>query len=73
MTVEQFIRLLAGTMVMISLVLYHLLSPYWLLLTAFVAANLIQSAFTGFCLPEILFKKWFFDKPAQQTRSINRN
>ncbi len=60
MTLERSIRLLAGIMVLISLALYYWFSPYWLLLTAFVGLNLIQSAFTGFCLPEIVFKKLFF-------------
>ena len=51
-------------MVLLSLVLYHLVSPYWLLLTAFVGFNLIQSAFTRFCPAEMIFKKLFFSKPA---------
>ena len=49
MTIENSIRLLAGTMVAISLVLYYTVSPWWLLLTAFVSVNLIQSSMTGFC------------------------
>lgn len=36
-------------MVLLSLALAYLHSPYWLWLTAFVGANLLQSAFTGFC------------------------
>jgi hypothetical protein len=52
MTTERRVRLLAGTMVAASLVLGYLASPAWLLLAAFVALNLIQSAFTGFCPAE---------------------
>lgn len=54
---EHLIRLLAGTLVMISISLAHWVSEWWWLLTAFVAFNLIQSAFTGFCPPEILFRR----------------
>lgn len=54
---ETFIRVLAGTMILISVALTYFISQWWLLLTCFVALNLIQSAFTGFCLPEILARK----------------
>jgi hypothetical protein len=57
MTVENAIRILAGTMVLISLALAHWVSEWWLLLGAFVGFNLIQSALTGFCPAEIIFKK----------------
>jgi hypothetical protein len=57
MTLEGAIRVLAGTMVLISVALTHWVSEWWLLLTAFVGLNLIQSAFTGFCPPEKLFRK----------------
>ena len=58
MTIEHKIRVLAGSMILISLALAHWVSPWWMLLTAFVGVNLIQSAFTGFCPPEILLRKW---------------
>jgi hypothetical protein len=58
MYTEQAIRILAGLMVLTSLGLAHFLEqPWWLLLAAFVALNLIQSAFTGFCPPEWLLRK----------------
>jgi hypothetical protein len=57
MKTESLIRILAGSMVLLSLTLAHFFGQWWLLLTAFVGVNLIQSAFTGFCPPEILFKK----------------
>ena len=60
MTLEGSIRILAGTLVLVSLVLYHFVSPYWLLLAAFVGFNLVQSSFTGFCPAETVFKKLFF-------------
>lgn len=49
MTIENAIRVLAGSMILLSLALYAFVSPWGLLLTGFVALNLIQSAFTGFC------------------------
>lgn len=54
---DSFIRILAGCMVLLSVALAHFVSPWWLLLTCFVAVNLIQSAFTGFCPPEWLARK----------------
>lgn len=49
MTVERGLRLMAGTMLLVSLLFAHYLSPYWLWFTAFVALNLFQSAFTNWC------------------------
>jgi len=57
MKMENAIRILAGTMVLLSLTLSRVHSEYWLLLTAFVGVNLVQSAFTGFCPAEIIFRK----------------
>ncbi|MFM2090230.1 MAG: hypothetical protein RLZZ127_719 [Planctomycetota bacterium] len=54
MTIDRAIRVLAGTVILTSLLLVWLVSPWFLALTAFVAVNLIQSAFTGFCPPEWL-------------------
>jgi len=48
---------MAGTMVLTSLALAHWVSPWWLLLAAFVGVNLIQSAMTGFCPAEMIFRK----------------
>jgi len=49
MTVERLLRLIAGIIVLASLLLGYLYSPYWFLFTGFVALNLIQSAFTNWC------------------------
>ncbi len=57
MKLENVIRILAGTMVLISISLAHFVSQWWLLLGVFVGCNLIQSAFTGFCPAEIIFRK----------------
>ena len=57
MRLESAVYLLAGTMVTVSTVLALTVSQWWLLLTAFVGLNLVQSAFTGFCPAEMIFKK----------------
>lgn len=49
MTVERYLRLIAGSFVLGSVVLGYFYSPYWFLFTGFVALNLIQSAFTNWC------------------------
>ena len=57
MKLENAIRVLAGSFVLLSLVLSQLVSPWWLLLAGFVGVNLIQSAFTGFCPAENILRK----------------
>lgn len=57
MSIEYAIRVLAGAMVLISVALAHWVSEWWLLLACFVGANLIQSAFTGFCPAATILKK----------------
>ncbi len=56
MNIDRAVFTLAGSMLLISLVLGWLISPYWLLLTAFVGANMFQAAFTGFCPAAIVFR-----------------
>jgi hypothetical protein len=58
MNIERSIRLIGGVFVLISLALGWAVSPFWFLFTAFVALNLIQSAFTNWC-PMMTFLKWF--------------
>lgn len=57
MKTEAFVRILAGSVVLLSLALAHWVSPWWLFLTGFVGVNLIQSAFTGFCPPSLVLRK----------------
>jgi hypothetical protein len=57
MTMEHYIRAIAGSFILLSLLLGYLYSPYWHLFTAFVGANLLQSAFTKWCLMEDILKK----------------
>jgi hypothetical protein len=49
---EGYIRAIAGSFILLSLALGYLYSPYWHLFTAFVGFNLLQSAFTKWCLME---------------------
>jgi hypothetical protein len=56
---EHYIRAIAGSFILISLILSRLHSAYWLLFTAFVGLNLLQSAFTRFCLMETILEKIF--------------
>jgi hypothetical protein len=57
MKMENAIRILAGTMILLSLTLGHFVSPYFLWLGVFVGVNLIQSALTGFCPAELVLAK----------------
>ena len=57
MNVDKAVFSFAGLMVLLSLVLAELVSPYWLLLTAFVGLNLLQAGITGFCPAAIIFRK----------------
>lgn len=54
MKAESFIRVLAGSVVLLGTLLAWRVSPWWLILPAFAGANLVQSAFTGFCPPVLL-------------------
>ena len=57
MKMEMIIRRFAGTFILLSLLLAHYHSPYWLWFTAFVGFNLLQSSFTNFCPLELILKK----------------
>lgn len=49
MNIDRLVFAIAGSFILISLLLSQLHSPYWLWFTAFVGANMLQAAFTGFC------------------------
>lgn len=57
MTVDNGVRVIAGTFILISLGLGIWVHHYWFFFTAFVGVNLIQSAFTHFCPAEMILKK----------------
>lgn len=50
MCIERVVRLFAGTIILVSLLLARLVSPWFLLATAFVGVNLFQAALSGWCL-----------------------
>lgn len=57
MTLDRAVLFFAGFMVLVSvaLTIYH--SQYWLILTAFIGINLMQSSITGFCPAAMLFRR----------------
>jgi hypothetical protein len=56
MTIDQKIRMIAGTFVLASVALGLWVSPWWLAFTAFVGVNLLQSSFTKWCLMEDILR-----------------
>lgn len=57
MTVERMLRGIAGFFILLSVALAVKHSPYWLWFTAFVGANLLQSAFTNWCPMMTILRK----------------
>lgn len=57
MSIDRVVLAFAGSMILASLALAQLHHPAWLWLTAFVGANLLQSAFTGFCPLAMILKR----------------
>lgn len=55
---EKLVRIMAGTVTLTGLALGFFVSPWGYLLTAFAGLNVLQSAFTGFCPPEITYRWW---------------
>jgi hypothetical protein len=57
MTVDRWLRMIAGTFVLLTVALGLWVSPYWFLFTAFVGLNLLQSAFTNWCPMMTMLRK----------------
>jgi len=57
MSIDRIVLAFAGLMILVSLLLGIYVSPYWFWFTAFVGANLFQSAFTGWCPLAFILKK----------------
>ena len=64
MTVDRAIRALAGFFVMASVALGYFVHPGFFLFTAFVGANLFQSAFTNTCPAMVIFRRLGLPDPA---------
>lgn len=69
MSMDRKIRIIAGTFVLASLALGWWVSPWWLLFTAFVGANLLQSGITKWCLMEDILRT----TGIHRTDSVHRN
>ncbi len=57
MNIDRAVFTFAGSVILLSLILYRFHSVYWLWLTVFVGLNMIQASFTGFCPIAKVFKK----------------
>lgn len=57
MTVNRYLRLIAGLLIMISVALGYYVHPGWFLFTGFIGLNLFQSAFTNWCPMMAVLKK----------------
>jgi hypothetical protein len=57
MNIDRVVLAFAGTMILASVLLAVFHSPYWLILTGFVGANMLQAAFTGFCPLAIILRR----------------
>ena len=57
MSIDRAVMAFAGLMILLSLTLAYLFSPYWLTLTAFVGLNLLPASFTGFCPLAMVLKR----------------
>ena len=57
MTLDRAVMAVAGSFILLSLLLAYVHSQHWLWFTAFVGINLLQSAFSGFCPMAMILKK----------------
>lgn len=55
--INRYINVIAGSFILISLLLAHYVHPNWIWFTAFVGANLLQSGLTNWCLMGVILKK----------------
>lgn len=58
MNLDRAVLGFAGIVTLTSALLASVVSPWWLLLTAFVGLNLLQSSVTGFCPAALVFKRF---------------
>jgi hypothetical protein len=70
MSIERYLRLIAGCFVMLSVALGYWVNPAWFLFTAFVGVNLFQSAFSDWCPMMSLLRK--LRVPSEAPRASNR-
>jgi hypothetical protein len=70
---ERIIRLVAGTLVLISLALGIWVNRWWFLLTAFVGLNLFQSALTRWCLLGDILRVVFKVRSEAEKQCVKRD
>ena len=70
MTIERYLRLIAGFFVMLSVALGYWVNPAWFLFTAFVGLNLFQSAFTNWCPMMTFLRKLGVGRFAASSRRL---
>jgi len=66
--IERYLRAIAGFFVLVSVILAHFHSTYWLFFTGFVGLNLLQSAFTNWCPMMTILKKLGVGTPCQTAK-----
>jgi len=57
MNLDRAVLAFASVMILVSVALAQMVSPWWWLFTAFIGLNMLQSSFTGFCVPAIILRK----------------
>ena len=65
---NRVIRGIAGTFILISLLLAVYVNINWLWFTAFVGFNLLQSSITRWCLMEDILKKFGIEEKKQELK-----
>ena len=58
---KQFVRMLAGTVILGGFLLGWFVNEFFYLIDAFAGLNLLQSSFTGFCPPEKIYDRFLQD------------
>jgi Inner membrane protein YgaP-like, transmembrane domain len=69
---ERMVRRVAGTFVLVSLVLGWKVHPGWFGFTAFVGVNLLQSSFTGFCPLDYILRRFDPERRSMRTNPVAR-
>ncbi len=67
--IERYLRAIAGFFVLVSVILAHFHSPYWLFFTGFEGLNLLQSAFTNWCPMMTILNKLGVEIPCQTAKN----
>ncbi|MGA1205993.1 MAG: YgaP family membrane protein [Opitutales bacterium] len=57
LNVDQLVLMMAGSLILVSVALGVLWTPWALAFTAFVGANMLQASITGFCPAALIFSK----------------